>query len=1120
MRYRKAIILTVVSLLAAANLFAQEDKSPFVVNEVMAANVDEFISPTWNFDSWVELYNSTDVPAELSGLYVSDDVMNLKKFRLPKGLGSIPAHGYKLLWFDDRLLASTNVPFNLDMDGGTLYLSDRDGNLLSVTPYPQAVERVSWARTTDGGSHWAYTSEPTPQADNATAHYAWQQLEAPVVMPSSGFFDTEVNVSVDIPDGCELYYTFDGTLPTLQNGHKATGDDLTFRENTLLRFRLFKEGALASAVTTRSYLKRDQSYYLPTLSVVSDPRFLYDDSIGIYTRGVNGVPGIGQWTKANWNMEWDRPVNMSYMGEDGAFLTTKDVDMKIVGGWSRGAAMKSFKLKGRKEYGGDRNYAYPFFKAKPYLRNRTLHMRNGGNDEKCMLKDAALATIIQLSGIDLDVQSYLPVHHFINGEYKGLINMREPSNKHFVYANQGWDDDEIDVFEINCDSAYIQQCGTREGFERLYELAKNAADRSVYAEIKQWLDIDEYINYMAMSLYLGRGDWPHNNLKGYRKTDSGRLRLVAFDIDAAFEQANPFKYFEGEQRHTFNSLLNGKKQITAEIELVTIFLNLLKNSEFRQQFATAFCLMGGSVFEYQRTCNIVDSLYVHIEPALQMEGKSASSMAATLKGAFTGRANRMAQVMAGYKPMQLSNTPMHEVHLTTDGTPGAVFSINGQETMAGVFDGTLFQPAAIRAMVPVGYRFVGWRRSSSDWSPVIAKDARWGYDDRDTADPDWLDTDYPFSSWPKAISTVVPPGTRRMRCTPMLIFYPSESDLFILSVTANKPFVFYVNGKEVLRHEENGMKDFHLSVPYTDFKAGKNVLAVEFLGDTGGGVYWTGRIDRNSLSGDGSLFSEKEQLHLSYIDEYNLMACYEPLGDHSHLPPVRINEVSADNNISVSDYIKRSDWIELYNTTTESVDLSTLRLSGKPLNLPETITELAPHGHLVVWCDQREPLSQVHADIKLPDGGDTLTLTNDEGTWEDSFSYAAHDGNSSVGRYPDGGSHIYVMHRPTIGAPNKFDSYTKLIHVDTTTDIDRTREMVSPWSLTYASQRLTLAGPNADEARIEVYTAGGQKIITHSVVVRNDFVYVDLLNLPPGIYIARAVAAGKSLPATTLKFKL
>lgn len=1111
-------ILSLMCLAVSFGLSAQTTDQRYIINEIMAANVDDVMSPTWNFDGWVELYNATGKSADLSGVYFSDDASNLRKWKAPKNMGTIPAKGYRLIWFDDRQLSATQVPFNLDMDGGTIYLSDSEGRLLSSATYPESVERASWARTTNGGSEWAYTSGPTPKSDNAAATYAHRQLAAPVVMPESGFFDETVSVSVDIPEGCELYYTYDGTLPTRSNGHRATGEDLIFGETTLLRFRLYGEGALASAVTTRSYLKRDRAYYLPTLSVVSDPRFLYDDSIGIYTRGVNGIPGTGQWTKANWNMEWDRPVNMSYFDPQGRQCVTKDVDMKIVGGWSRGAAMKSFKLKGRKEYGGDRDYPYQFFSAKPYLRNRTLHLRNGGNDEKCMLKDPALGTIIQQSGIDLDVQSYQPVHHFINGEYKGLINLREPSNKHFVYANQGWDSDEIDVFEMNCDSAYIQQCGTREGFERLYDLSKSAATQSVYEEIKQWLDIDEFINYMAMSLYLGRGDWPHNNMKGYRKTDGGRLRLVAFDIDAAFEQDSPFKYLEKEQQHTFNTLFNGKPQIKAEIEIVTIFLNLLKNKEFRQQFATSFCLMGGSVFEYQRSCDIVDSLYMHVEPALAFDGKSASSMASTIKSKLEGRATWMPEVMASYKPMQLTESTARQLNLSTDGTPGAHITINGQEASGGRFSGTLFRPAAIRAIVPPGFRFVGWRRSTTKQTTRFQASALWSYDTTDTGDADWTAVDYSVSSWPRAITTAIPKGTCRMRCHSMFIFHPSDIDQFRLTMKANRPFILYVNGSELMRHEGNTMETIRRDVPYSAFVSGKNVLAVAFPGGTVEADRFAIRLDHINVSGDGTIYSEKEQLHLIAMDEYDLTACFEPLAEGAGgLPPVRINEVSAVNSVYVSDFTKRSDWVELYNTTSQPVDLATLRLCGEPLLLPEGVSELPAYGHVVVWCDRREALTQPHADMKLPDDCATLTLSDADGTWEDTFTYPAHDGNSSVGRYPDGAGQVYFMHRPTIAQDNQLDSYTKLLYKESPTGIQNVQVVSAPWSLTYASQRLTLSGPDAAMATIYVYTAGGQQVAVQPTVVRSDFVYVDLLHLPQGVYIAKA-SDGKN--TATAKFKL
>ena len=112
----------------------------------------------------------------------------------------------------------------------------------------------------------------------------------------------------------------------------------------------------------------------------------------------------------------------------------QEVDFAMCGGWSRAWLPHSFKLKAAKVYEGRNSLNYQFFAGKPYLKHKTLQIRNGGNDNNCRIQDAALQTIISTSGIDIDGQSYLPTMHFINGEYKGVINMREPNNKHFAYA--------------------------------------------------------------------------------------------------------------------------------------------------------------------------------------------------------------------------------------------------------------------------------------------------------------------------------------------------------------------------------------------------------------------------------------------------------------------------------------------------------------------------------------------------------------------------------------------------------------------------------------------------------------------------------------------------------------
>jgi hypothetical protein len=39
------------------------------------------MSPAINFDSWIELYNPTEQPINLSGMYLSDDGGNLKRWQ-------------------------------------------------------------------------------------------------------------------------------------------------------------------------------------------------------------------------------------------------------------------------------------------------------------------------------------------------------------------------------------------------------------------------------------------------------------------------------------------------------------------------------------------------------------------------------------------------------------------------------------------------------------------------------------------------------------------------------------------------------------------------------------------------------------------------------------------------------------------------------------------------------------------------------------------------------------------------------------------------------------------------------------------------------------------------------
>ena len=73
------------------------------------------------------------------------------------------------------------------------------------------------------------------------------------------------------------------------------------------------------------------------------------------------------------------------------------------------------KLKSSKVFDGMNHLDYAFFPQKPHIRSKAILMRNGGNDNYARFMDPALTTIVQRSGIDLDVQSTIQIAEYING---------------------------------------------------------------------------------------------------------------------------------------------------------------------------------------------------------------------------------------------------------------------------------------------------------------------------------------------------------------------------------------------------------------------------------------------------------------------------------------------------------------------------------------------------------------------------------------------------------------------------------------------------------------------------------------------------------------------------------
>ena len=1130
-----------------------------IINEIQSANIDMFVDPAFNYGAWIELYNPTNSSVSLKDLYISDNADDLLKHRLSNP-GILPAKGYCVIWFDHyhHKYAPTQVNFKLDFDGGTIYISNSKGEVITCQDFPLAIPRTSYARTTNGGAQWNYTAEPTPGKSNTTSTFAKERLETPVVDTDARLFTNPFTIKVNIPSGTTLRYTTDGSTPTLTNGATSNNGKFNVNSTTTYRFRLFKNGKLPSAVVTRSYIYQDKDYTLPIISVVTDNVNLYDDSLGVYVRGVNGRTGNGQSSPCNWNMDWDRPVNFEYITPEGEMVVNQEVDFAMCGGWSRAWTPHSFKLKAGKIYEGNNSIDYPFFANKPYLKHKTLQIRNGGNDTGCRIKDAALQEIVHRSGLDVDGQSTQPVVHFINGEYKGMLNMREPNNKHFAYANWGIDTDEMDQFEMSPDSGYVQMEGTREAFLEWYALSANAANATTYEKIRQLVDIDEYINYMAVEFYLGGTDWPQNNIKGFRpRTENGRFRFVMFDLDGTFATTSPFNTFEGKQTHTFDYLYDMNERLTEEIEMVTIFLNMLQNDAFRKQFIDTYCLVAGSVFEPTRCNEIIDEMAARTAPMLAYEGQSPFSTANSLKSSLANRANTMINTLIDYWRMGLTSKMKQTVSINAN-IADAPLRLNDMVIPTSQFSGSLFTPITLRAEDVPGYRFVGWStESATTQQTLISKGSTWKYYDQSSLDgKKWTSTSYTTSSWnsgsaplgyytsdknnSRGYNTILDYGddtnnkrpTYYFRKTFTLSTTPAANESFVLNYTVDDGMVVYINGTEAGRYlMPNGTISYNsyastyasdnpdsgtLTLPASLFKKGTNVIAVEVHNNnsTSTDIYFDAELQYTYASGSGSIVCQDKEYELP-SGNAQLTALYEPLTEEeihtSDNRPVCINELSADNSIYINEYYKKNDWIELYNTTNEAIDIAGFYLSDdieSPTKyqlekVDGASTVIEPYSYLIIWADKLASLTQLHAPFKLASEGGYVTLTAADLSWGDTIYYDPHLGTESVGRYPDGSYDVYIMSKPTIANTNTINSYAAWLEQPEIPESGNHIEAITTDALTLTATAHTLHihSNEATTAIITLYTTTGQQCLKTSATLINDHAAISLATLSEGTYI-------------------
>jgi len=593
----------IIGALLPGRVAAGEDMlHDLYINEVMMSTFGGQLDGLMEFpDSWVELYNPSDVDISLDGYGISKKKSLEKCYTLPDV--TVPAGGYVVIYCDkeDKFLEESSeihTDFKLSTDGGNVYLYNAEDELVDHVTLPEMpAPGVAWGRSPDGSANLGWQMEPTPANVNS-------YMAAKGVMPSPTFstgsylvaaapgeqtIRCKVFIPKSAPEGTVIRYTTDSTDPT--ESSPILDGTLYIKENTVLKAALFASGYATPAPEQRVFLFHGRDITLPVISVATCDDYIYDEAIGLYPN--NSVQDN--------NHNWRRPATLDYfpMGSSSAALTQK-CEVRLGGAYTRaGAGLKTMIAYANDRFGTNDYFTAQFFPetCPEVLFTPSVSFRNSGNDYGYSnIRDAVLQVATGMN-CDVDWQAAQPCIYYLNGEYKGLLNIRERSNEDNVWTHYNGLED-ITVVENT-----VTKQGDATQYAQLVDFFNNGVHS--YAEYDEVIDVKEFANVMIANTYMTNTDFPGNNNSSWRLTaDGGRWRWIIKDTDFGFG-------IWGSRPATYNYInwvthTGSYTQEGANSDKATLFIRkMMQVPEFRELFLELSTVYLGDFFTYEYIAGIM-----------------------------------------------------------------------------------------------------------------------------------------------------------------------------------------------------------------------------------------------------------------------------------------------------------------------------------------------------------------------------------------------------------------------------------------------------------------------------------------------------------------------------------
>lgn len=1040
MKILRAIFPLLFSVCCCASVGAQ-----VVVNEICSSNGDLVYDPQfYNFSGWVELFNAGGSSVDLGNYYLSDSETDYK-WKIPPGT-TIAANGYLIIWCDKQN-SGLHTNFSLDSDGEGVVLSNSSQLLVDKIIFPKQYTNVSYGRLVDGGSTIGYMTMPTFQGQNNNAT-GTERLDNPIASISSGRFSNGQSVVLSHANAAAVIrYTIDGSEPMQTSAVYTT--PINISATTTLKAKAFATGFLPSKTEVHTYFINEHNFSLPVVSIATDPAYLWDNTIGIYTEGTNGIIGMCSSSPVNWNQDWDRHATIEYFDATGDKQFDQGVDIRIGGNCTRRYNQKSLVVSADDKYGKN-NFEEKLFPNKNATRYHSFIYRNSGNDFNVTLFRDALIQHLAKSNLDVDYLDYQPTIFYLNGQYWGIQNMREKADAEYIETNYGIAESDIDLIE----NKNTVLNGSYTAFNTYLQTLKSM-DRSTtgaFTHIDNSIDVQEYINYLATEIYTCNTDWPHNNQKYWRQiSTNGKFRWILWDTDFGLG------LFQGRSyptHPTFNFVTSANEaDFGIPVSSTEHIRYVFENPEFKNRFIQTFTAVMNTTFgpaHFNEQLSVFENRIKAEIPfhKTKWDGDLNDWNAQLEKTRLfiKERQRYMRQHMVDF--FGLGET----VSLSIKANPesAASFSLNGIKSTTAFNDGAYFKGLeyTVKAEPIQGFVFDHWKiiKQTTSTTSLVKIGDEWKYFDQGSLPAaDWNTEAYDDATWATGKGqfgygdldekTVVSYGadannkfiTTYFRKTISLdVAAIASLDVIKAGVNFDDGVVIFVNGTEVFRsnlpataitYNTLATKNYPTENEYVEFTFNKNLFT------TGNNVI-AAEVHQASVSSSDLTFdlqlltntlgsiteSTSTSLELSGTANENLTfeAFYNsvPL-----ISGIVINEIGATKSTVTDDFAEQEDWIELYNNTTSPVDLAGLYITDNLTNkskykIPagDENTVMQPHTYKVLWADEQLAQGVLHVGFKLSANGESVALYQQVGNELmkiDEMSFNAQLENVSYARIPN-----------------------------------------------------------------------------------------------------------------------